>query len=548
MSDSQKAIDVRVLVVGAGPTGLMAASEMARRSIACRVIDKLPQPSKLSKALALHARTLEIFESIGIVDRFVTAGVKAPGGSLYADGKRITHFLFDGLDSRYDYALMLPQDETERLLDNHLESLGLKDERPVELVSLVQDADCVTATLRTADGREEQCRAEYVIGCDGAHSTVRHVLNVPFEGKEYEENFALADITADSSMPDDEICGFASEKGVIFFFPITHGRYRMIADVDEVRAGDPSVEDLQKIVDEQCHFPIRLHDPKWTAYFKIHRRQAVSYRIGRVFLAGDAAHIHSPFGGQGMNTGLQDAYNLAWKLALTLKGAAKPALLDSYAPERNEVGRQVLRMTDTMTQVMELRNPVAAAIRNRIISALSSSEIFESVARREMSQLAVNYRQSPIVGEYNEGLYGAIAAVIGGPRAGDRAPDAARLRSRDGKPLRLFDLLRGDTHKLLLISGAQPSADDMARLVSAGKQVSAKFAANVTAYLVTQGNTPAPVGWDGETIFDNGELLHRAFHAAGACAYIIRPDGYIGYRSFPPDAPRLIEHLSQILA
>src|SRR5208282_1052156 len=307
-------------------------------------------------------------------------------------------------------------------------------ERSVELVGLAQTADAITVTLKHSDDREEQCRAEYLIGCDGAHSAVRHALNLGFDGAEYEENFALADIRIDSSMPDDEICGFASEKGLVFFFPITHGRYRMIADVDAERpGGEPKLEDLQKIVDEQCHIPARLHDPKWMAYFKIHRRQASAYRAGRAFLAGDAAHIHSPAGGQGMNTGLQDAYNLAWKLALTMKGLAKPALLDSYGAERHAVGRAVLKFSDTMTRVMELRNPVAASIRNRLAPVLSGSDMFRDAATRRVAELEINYRESPIVGEYHEGLFASLASFGGTPRAGDRALDAEGLRLRDGK-------------------------------------------------------------------------------------------------------------------
>lgn len=308
MSQQQTAVDVPVLVVGAGPTSLMMASELARHGIRCRIIDKQPQASQLSRALVIHARTLEVFENIGIADQFVSAGLKAHRGSLYAGGKRIVHFSFDGLESRYNFALMLPQNQTEALLARHLEDLKLKVERSTELTGFAQGADGVTAALRLPDGSEEQCHTEYLIGCDGAHSVVRHALNLPFEGAEYEESFALADVVAEWAMPDDEICGFVSEKGVVVFFPITHGRYRLIANVDTPGPSDePTLAELQKIVDEQCHLGARLHDPNWTAYFKIHRRQADSYRVGRAFLAGDAAHIHSPAGGQGMNTGLQDA-------------------------------------------------------------------------------------------------------------------------------------------------------------------------------------------------------------------------------------------------
>jgi 2-polyprenyl-6-methoxyphenol hydroxylase-like FAD-dependent oxidoreductase len=547
MNENSSAVDVPVLVVGAGPTGLMMASELARHGICCRIIDKAPRPSQLSKALAIHARTLEVFESIGIVDSFVAAGVKAHGGSIYANRKRIVHFLFDRLESRYNYALMLPQDETEVLLSRHLESLGVKVERSVELCAIRQDADSVTATLRLADGGEERCRAEYLVGCDGAHSTVRHALNIGFLGAEYEENFALADIKVDSNLPDDEIVGFAGDKGIVFFFPITHGRYRIIADVVATGSEDPTLEELQKIVDEQCHIEARLHDPKWTAYFKIHRRQAVAYRMGRAFLAGDAAHIHSPAGGQGMNTGLQDAYNLAWKLAATLQGRVTPAVLDSYAAERHAVGRQVLTTTDAMTRMMELRNPIAAHIRNRLASALSSLEVFQSLARRNMSELAVNYRDSPIVAEYREGVFGTFAALGGGPHAGDRAPDADGLLLPDGSKARLFELLRGDHHTLLLFGAPRFDSSESANSLSIARQVYERYSRDVIIYLVGTGDGVVKIpDWNGGFIVDRDSALHRAYHAAAPCAYLIRPDGYIGYRSFPAESTHLLEFLGRI--
>ena len=549
MSQQPSTIEVPVLVVGAGPTGLMMASELARHGIRCRVIDKAPQATQLSKALVIHARTLEIFENIGIADRFVSSGVKAHGGSVYSAGKRIVHFLFDGLDSRYNYALMLPQDETEALLGKHLESFGVNVERSTELTGFTQDAQSVVTTLRLANGCEQTCRAEYLIGCDGAHSNVRHALNLAFEGAEYEENFALADVMVDSSIPNDEIVGFASEKGIVFFFPITNGRYRLIADVHTARSErDPTLEELQSIVDDQCHIAARLHDPKWTAYFKIHRRQAASYRVGRAFLAGDAAHIHSPAGGQGMNTGLQDAYNLGWKLAFAMKAIVKPAVLDSYATERHSVGRQVLKMTDAMTRFMELRNPVASAIRNRIASALASTEIFQSLARRGIAELQVNYRDSPIVDEYHAGLFGSIAALGGGPRAGDRAPDADGLQI-NGTTKRLYELLRSDAHKLLLFSDRPSNADELANLVSAAQQVNERYGGHVTAFAIRSSSDATKIpGWNGDVIADPSDALGRAYHAVASCAYVIRPDGYVADRSFPVEGKHLLQFLSRIFA
>jgi hypothetical protein len=248
-----------------------------------------------------------------------------------------------------------------------------------------------------------------------------------------------------------------------------------------------------------------------------------------------------------MNTGLQDAYNLAWKLALTLQGRVKPAVLDSYTVERHAVGRQVLKTTDAMTRIMELRNPVAASIRNRLASALSSVEIFQSLVRRNMSELAVNYRESPIVAEYHENLFDTIAAFGGGPRAGDRAPDADGLLLPDGSTARLFDLLRGDNHKLFVFGAARSDSRDAANILSTVRQVNERYGRNVTIYLISTDDGAMKIpGWDGGFIVDRAGALHRAYHAVAACAYLIRPDSYLGYRSFPAEVKHLMEFLSRI--
>src|SRR5262249_41774459 len=353
--------------------------------------------------------------------------------SMYAEGRRLFHLGFNEIDSRYKYALLLPQSETERLLNNHLERLGVKVERGVELVGFVQDSASVLATLKLQEGSEQNCRARYLVGCDGAHSTTRHTLQLSFEGSEYEESFALADVLVDWNFPDDEISGFLTDTGTVFFFPVGHGRYRILADIDKVPADkhEPTLADMRALVDQRCHRQARLHDPNWLKYFRIHRWQAPTYRVDRVFIAGDASHIHSPAGGQGMNTGLQDAYNLAWKLALVLKGAGQPALIDSYSAERHAVGKAVLQATDLMMKVIELRNPIALAIRNRLAPVIAGAEVAVHRVSREISEISINYRESPIVGDYYEGLFGGLTLLGVGPHPGDRCPDIEGLRLRD---------------------------------------------------------------------------------------------------------------------
>ncbi|HLH78376.1 MAG TPA: FAD-dependent monooxygenase [Candidatus Binataceae bacterium] len=539
--------EAAVLVVGAGPTGLMMASELVRHGLSCRIVDKAPAPSEHSKAAAIQAHTLEIFEALGIAERFVDTGVKVHGISAYSGGKRILHVTLDGLESRYNFALMLPQDQTERLLGEYASALGVRVERNVELVGLEQDGNAVTACLKGVDG-EERARFQYLVGCDGAHSAVRHALNLAFEGAEYPEHFALADAHVDWIMPADEITGFFTESGMLMFFPFGGGRYRLMATCDEAPDhGEPSLADMQALVDSRATKGIRLHDALWLSYFRIHRRQAQSYRVNRVFLAGDACHIHSPAGGQGMNTGLQDAYNLGWKLALVLKGLGRAEILDSYSAERHAVGRAVLTATDLTTRIGALRSPVGMVVRSRLMAVLSGSEFLTQRAGRTLAELSVNYRKSPLVEDYQEGIAKIFASFAGGPAVGDRAPEVSSLRTEAGQEVGLWEMLRGTTHCLLLFPGVEAQWADYRELAGIGQRVTERYGQCVKPLLVVnEGGLPKGLGWSGATIWDSAHKLHAQYHAAGAGLYLIRPDGYIGYRSFPPQAARLADFLGRI--
>ena len=295
-----------VLVVGAGPVGLLMASELARHGVPVRVIDKAPAASDKSKALGVHARSLEMLENIGIVESFLAAGINIYGVSVYCEGKRIVHLGFDELKSPYPFVLMIPQSKTESILSEHLAHLGYQIERNVELIGFSDEQEQVIATLRHADGLIETMPTPWLIGCDGAHSTVRHILGLPFAGAQYQEVFGLADVKVDWTLPEDEMHTFLSEEGPLVFFPFGSGRYRVMAeathDMDTENA--PSLKDFQALVDRRCSAGATLSDPHWLTWFKFHCRSVSRLWCGRVFLAGDAAHIHSPVGGQGMNTGM----------------------------------------------------------------------------------------------------------------------------------------------------------------------------------------------------------------------------------------------------
>ena len=364
----------QVLVVGAGPVGLTMAAELARYGVGVRIVDKAAQRTDKSKALVLWSRTLELLDRMGCGASFVEAGRKVREADIISGGATIARVNFDGLKTPHPYALMLPQSETERLMEQHLNALGVEVERRVELIRFVADEDAVTAFLRRPDGGEETVDVDWMIGCDGAHSIVRHGLGMEFEGDTMLSHFILADLHLAGGPPLDEIKTYWHEAGPLVIFPIGPGRYRVVADAGEPKAGeptpDPTLEEVQSLLDQRGPAGVKASDPVWLSGFTINERKVADYRAGRVFLAGDAAHVHSPAGGQGMNTGMQDAINLAWKLALVCRGVASPEpLLGSYSAERSEVGREVLANAGRLTTIALMRGAVAQSIRNHLASA-----------------------------------------------------------------------------------------------------------------------------------------------------------------------------------
>jgi 2-polyprenyl-6-methoxyphenol hydroxylase-like FAD-dependent oxidoreductase len=300
-----------VLIVGAGPTGLTMAHELARDGIQCRLIDKAPHRAMESRAIAIHARTIETFDLMGLADAFLSAGHRISGVNVYGESGRIAHAAFGILETRYPFVLGAPQDETERILEDRLARDGVRVERNTELISLTQRESSVSARLRNA-GRVEEVETDWLLGCDGAHSPVREQLGISFSGATYPEHFVLADVKVAGDLDHAEAQVWLQCEGALAFFPLPQDRWRLfIINSPPDWHGEPGLAQCQTLVDERGLDRLRLGDPRWTAVFRIHRREAARFRKDRVFLLGDAAHIHSPIGGQGMNMGIQDAFNLA---------------------------------------------------------------------------------------------------------------------------------------------------------------------------------------------------------------------------------------------
>ena len=392
----------QVLVVGAGPVGLTFAAELARYGVQVRIIDRSPHQSETSKALAIWSRTLELMDRMGCTPGFLDNGLRVHGGSFHSGAAMLGRHRFDDVQSPYNFGLMIPQVDTERLLNAHLESFGVRVERQVELILFGQTPDRVDVRLKHADGREEALETSWLIGCDGAHSTLRNGLGFSFHGSTDKSDWLLADVRLEGGQqpPDDEIASFLHPDGPFVVFPMPGGRTRLIAGFSGADTGktkpEPTLWDVQALTDDRVGRGWRITDPVWLANFRINERKVSDYARGRIFLAGDAAHVHSPAGGQGMNTGMQDAINLAWKLAMVVRGEASVRLLDSYTPERGEVGAKVLHNATLMTQLGTLTNPVAQAARDLAMRVMLGFHAVQEHEATSFSEIRIAYSQGDL--------------------------------------------------------------------------------------------------------------------------------------------------------
>jgi 2-polyprenyl-6-methoxyphenol hydroxylase-like FAD-dependent oxidoreductase len=495
-----------VLVVGAGPVGLVAAAELARRGVRVRVIDKLAQPTDQSRAIAVHARSLDMFDRMGIVDEMVSTGIKAIAMQLYAGRSKLFRVPLGGVDSAFPFTLTTAQTETERVLDDHLQSLGVTVERGVELVALTQDGPNVKeahATLRHQDGLTELVTVPWVIGADGAHSAVRKMVGTNLAGSFVGQRFLLGDVDAEHSLDMDSMHTFFAPDGPVVVLPMAGGRMRFLAEVRDAPGTamnkNPTQDELQAILDRRIG-GIRVVHSHWLTSFEIHHARVPAYRWGRVFLAGDAAHIHSPAGGQGMNTGMQDAFNLAWKLAAVIDGKAGQTLLDSYEAERIAVADGVIAFTDRLTRAGTLSG-VPRRIRDVVIRMLSHVP----AARRFMAETAeevnIAYRNSPIA----VGRHPRHAKVAAGEHVPHVVDEAVQ------KQLATVCGVQNTGHVVLTIASGQPAP-------AAGE--------GQVQVLVTARDTHV-AGYD-TVIADPKGLVARRFGLKNGGRVVIRPDGYIG--------------------
>jgi 2-polyprenyl-6-methoxyphenol hydroxylase-like FAD-dependent oxidoreductase len=379
-----------VLIVGAGPVGLTLAASLAAEGVSAVLADKQPAGANTSRACVVHSRTLEVLRELEVSEELVKRGLIVPRFTVRDRDRVLMTIDFDDLPTDYPYTLMIPQDITERVLLERLQAVGGCTHRPYELTGLEQDGDGVTGTMATG----ETIRATYVVGADGMHSTVREHTGISFTGDTYAQSFVLADVHMDWHLPKTEVMLYYSPAGLVVVSALPGGRHRIVATVDDAPE-NPSGEFVQALLDARGpeQQPAKVRDVVWSSRFRVHHRLADHYRAGRLFLAGDAAHVHSPAGGQGMNTGIQDAVALAARLTAVLRDGAADAVLDDYERERRQVAADVVAMTHRITRIATVDSVPLRKARNALLRALDWIPAVHHTLAMNLSELSVEPRR-----------------------------------------------------------------------------------------------------------------------------------------------------------
>ena len=516
----------QVVIVGAGPTGVMLAIELARRGVEVRVLDKQLSRSSETRAIGIHARTLEIMRQLGIAEEFLALGHQVGGVISHLRGRRWAEVRFGGLDTPYPFLLTLSQEQTQRILDERLERLGVSVERGVDVVDVRHDATGAQLVVAGAGTPPEQpLHADWVVGCDGVHSIVRRRLGLSFDGEDYGQDWLMAEVKIDWPLRSDRFHVFAHTGAVLAMFPLSSERWRLfLAQVPnrgpERRA--PDMEEVELLVAQRGPKGMRPTDPTLLAAFRCYLRSTKTMRSGRVLIAGDAAHVHSPAGGQGLNTGLHDAFNLGWKLALVAQGQAPPTLLDTYQAERVPIATSVLALTDGLVKTFSMPSPRKRFLRDQVLPIVMATPAAQRRYTRRLSQLSHTYRGGPLAVRARRTARASVAP-------GDRVPTVSGLR-RDGQPVCTLDLLGAPTHTLLILAGAPANHEAVrtaiGRLRSWGEMVRT----------IVIGHEP----FDSQSVVDPDLRAHRRYDALSGQLLLVRPDGHLATRA-PLNRPDLLE-------
>ncbi|HEU5099872.1 MAG TPA: FAD-dependent oxidoreductase [Roseiflexaceae bacterium] len=538
---SQNTIDV--LIVGAGPTGLTLAYQLRRLGVSFRLVEKNAGPSTTSKAIGLQYRVSEVLTWMGLFERFRAKGVGGTGLKFHVRGQELLHMPLDrltGMSGQGAFApqgIIIPQSVTEGLLLDALAEQGVAVEYNTAFVSFTQDSERVVSRLQTTCG-EEVVKSRYLVSCEGAHSLIRKQAGISFLGKTYPVAFYMADVELDWPTEKLDIQVWLHEDGAFSAIPMPgERRWRLFVESSKQAdqgATEVSLDLIRRLMADRIgDQTTNISNPTWLTEFRISCRMVDRFRERRVFLAGDAAHVHSPTGGQGITTGVQDAYNLAWKLGMTLRGGAPESLLDSYSEERLPIVRNVLKSTDGVAKIFLAHSPLSQLFRNYAVLPLLRNKAMQKRLTRKMSQLDMNYREVGLSKQQDRGVFGRARV-----RAGDRTPDVLFRDARTGEQTSLFAQLSRSQVVALYGAGGQPEgyaqlACSLERLGVACFQVLPKRA------------QPAH---DGACLIDATGDFRRLYGARGDFLYLIRPDGYVGLFQRPIDQRALQAYLTKLFA
>lgn len=522
--------NIDVLIVGAGPVGLFCANELTRHGLSCRIIDKKSTLSDKSKALGIHIRTLDVLEDCGLIDEVLKQGHQVDGIVFKSCGKTLVNATLDGLDADRHYIIDLPQSQTESILYQNLLNKGVQVEWDTELTHVSQGTNEITATIKKPNNKIELFSVSWLIACDGAHSTIRHEVGAEFKGSAYKQAWWLADLLIDWAVPDNRMAMYINKRGPLACFPMGNKRYRLVMTTPENGPNEPTLENINQEFTLRSTDPATLSNPIWLSGFSIHHRQIQQYRYERIFFAGDAAHIHSPMGGQGLNTGIQDAYNLAWKLALVEKGLAKASLLDSYHEERYPVGYQVLKKTDFMTKMILLTNPILVSLRNHFIQFMTSFSKIKNIIMKDIAELSICYDKSSIVHQTGKAK---------GLKAGEFLPNFALSHATTQEKTDSIKITQGTQHHLFLFGGSKQQ--NIADLIDCANSLAKNYTHQLKIHLVLD-HKPSHTSPHIDVWIDK-QQAHQRFGFKKPSAILVRPDKYMGIIQNPLNPKQLEQEL-----
>lgn len=523
--------DTDVLIVGAGPSGLMMACQLAINKIAFRIIDKNEDHTSQSRALVIQARSMEILDQMGIADKAMQEGKIARAVGVIFNGKKVLRIFINDMGhglTQFPFLFMLEQSFTESILIDFLKGHGCEVERKTELTNLNQSHDEAMASLKLPNEKEETIKVNYIIGADGTHSAVREELKIPFAGKTYHESLFVLDCKAIVDLPQDEMYIAFARKAIGGFFPLVNGRWRILGNLPREleQKGEITFNDIEKSFAGRICMNVKLSDPQWISVYRSHHRYASSFRQGRCFLIGDAAHIHSPIGAQGMNTGLQDACNLAWKLVLVLNGKAKNSLLDTYTEERITIARDLVRSTDRAFNLVTSTSRTLAIFRSYLlpVALKIGAPIFQNLkciqrfAFKKISEIGINYRQKSLAQDASSGKFPRHT-----PKPGDRLPFIL-FQETNEKKINIQNKTNARFFTLFIFSNSIPQ-----EITSSLKRFTDLFSIEIFPFA------------------DQTKILYKKLGIRHCGCYLVRPDMYVAYRSQKFDHQHLLKYLSSFM-